>query len=413
MKTPARNCFRNAASTGVAFIFLLHVNTQSAQGYASGSVVGDMRQPPSVSGGTACPQRTRFDISNSLINRQWSNEFGFVPNNILTLDQTILGQIAEVEAVVRAAFDVWTGVAGSALTPASMDTLQQTDITNACVPSDGVNSICFSQKDSAFTAGVLAFTRVVSADTIGERLSPSTPPSTFVGQILDADVLLRPGDPYTTFATPEALPMNPTAYDLQSILTHELGHFFGFSHSAVWDAVMFPFAPPQGKFNGIRPTPGSPDAPLADDDRAGIRALYPDPLDTIHIGRISGRVLPASPLSVPFSPQDVTGVFPAQVVAVDTATGAIAAAAMAGWSCADPGPAQFDGSYSLEHLAVGPSQTYQIYAEPLDGPVTPDEVFGSVVLCRSSTTEVAWPPQFDCIVPPPAAPFSARIRPRP
>ena len=113
--------------------------------------------------------------------------------------------------------------------------------------------------------------------------------------------------------------------------------------------------------------------------------LYPDPSDTMHVGTISGHVLPANPLVLPVSPPGVTGIFPAQVVAVDNATGAVAAAVMAGWSCSDPGPAQFDGSFSIERLAVGTSQNYQIYAEPLDGPVTLGNVIYNLTsLCRNS-----------------------------
>ena len=164
---------------------------------------------------------------------------------------------------------------------------------------------------------------------MGEQLSSTTPPSTFVGEILDADALFLPGDPNMTFATPAALPSNPNAYDLESIVTHELGHSFGFDHSGVWGAMMFPFAPPPGQITGTRPTAQSPDAPLSDDDRTGLRILYPDPGDSAHIGTISGRVLPANPLALPLSPAGVTGIFPAQVVAVDNATGAVAAAVMA------------------------------------------------------------------------------------
>ena len=67
---------------------------------------------------------------------------------------------------------------------------------------------------------------------------------------MDADVLLLPGDPNTRFATPSALPANPNAYDLESIVTHELGHTFGFNHSGVWGAMMFPFAPAPGQIAG-------------------------------------------------------------------------------------------------------------------------------------------------------------------
>jgi hypothetical protein len=292
--------------------------------------------------------------------------------------------------------------------------LQRQPRAAACASSDGVNAICFNQLDAGFAFGVLAFTRVVSADTSGEQLSPGTLASKFVGQILDADVLLRASDPTTTFATPAALPANPNAYDLESILTHELGHSFGFGHSGVWGAMMFPFAPPPGEFTGTRPTAQTPDAELSDDDRTGLRVLYPDPSDAAHIGTIRGRVLPANSLALPLSPPDVTGIFPAQVVAVDSATGTVAAAVMAGWSCGDPGPAKFDGSFSLEKLAVGTALAYQIYAEPLDGPVTMDNVFYNLSsLCRNPASDPGWPAQYTCAVPAPTAPFSARIWPGP
>jgi hypothetical protein len=307
---------------------------------------------------------------------------------------------------------VWTGVSGTLLVPATLGTLQRTSTTSACSSSDGINSICFNQNDPGFTLGVLAFTRVISADTVGEQLSSTTTPSTFVGQILDADVLLLPGNANTTFATPAALPSNPNSYDLESILTHELGHTFGFNHSGVWNAMMFLYAPPPGQMTGTRPTTATPDAPLADDDRTGLRILYPNASDSVHIGTIGGRVLPANPLALPASPAGVTGIFPSQVVALDNATGAVIAATLAGWSCRGQGPAQFDGSFSLQRLMVGTSQSYRIYAEPLDGPV----VLGSVIynmtsLCRNASTDPGWPAPYACTVPAPAAPFSARLKP--
>jgi hypothetical protein len=332
----------------------------------------------------------------------------------LTADQTAAGRLNEIENAIQQSLGAWTGVPGSSLKPASLGTLQRTSSVTACTSTDGLNSICLDQNDPAFAVGVLAFTRVVSADTVGEQLSSSTLPSTFVGQILDADVLVRPADANTKFATPAALAANPNAYDLESILTHELGHSYGFSHSAVWRAMMFVFAPPPGQFTGSRPGTQSPDAPLSDDDRAGLRVLYPDPSDATHVGTIRGHVLPANPLVLPVSPAGVTGIFPAQVVAVDNVTGAVAAATIAGWTCGDPGPAQFDGTYSLDRLPVGPSQTYQIYAEPLDGPVTLGEVINSSrELCRNSASDPGWPAQFACTVPLAAAPFSARVRPGP
>jgi hypothetical protein len=397
----------------LAWIVCFHLIANSAGAYALGSAVGDMRQ--AAGGATSCPQLTRFDVSTpGTINRQWSTSLGTSPVTIITADQTPAGQLNEVENVIQQSLAAWTGVSGTLLKPTSLGTLQRNSSAIACNSSDGINSICLNQNDGAFAAGVLAFTRVVYADTVGERLSSSTAPSTFVGQILDADVLVRPADTTTKFATPVVLSANPNAYDLQSILTHELGHSFGFNHSAVWRAMMFPYAPPPGQITGTRPTAQSPDAPLSDDDRTGLRILYPDASDTAHVGAIRGRVLPANPLALPISPAGVTGIFPAQVVAVDSATGAVTAASMAGWTCTGAGPAQFDGSYSLDRLPVGPTQSYQIYAEPLDGPVTLDSViYNSTSLCRNPESDPGWPAQFSCTVPASVAPFSARSRPGP
>ena len=66
---------------------------------------------------------------------------------------------------------------------------------------------------------------------------------------------------------------------------------------------MFPFAAAPGTFAGERPTALQPDAPLADDDRAGLRTLYTDTNDTTYVGSIQGRVLPANPLSLPPIPR--------------------------------------------------------------------------------------------------------------
>jgi hypothetical protein len=406
-----RRTFRGTLSILAAILFLMQVTASLTGAYDLGTAVGDIRQTASLSGGTSCPQLTRFDISTpGAIDRQWSTSLGANPITILTADQSAAGQLNEIEAVIQTSLSAWTGVAGTSLSPSTLGPLQRTSIAAACSPTDGLNSICLNQDDPGFATGVLAFTRVVSADLAGEQISPTTAPSTFVGQILDADVLLLPGNTNVTFATPAALPANPNAYDLESIVTHELGHSFGFNHSGVWRAMMFPFAPPPGQWTGTRPTAQAPDAMLSDDDRTGLRVLYPDPSDSVHVGAISGQVLPANPAVLPASPAGVTGIFPAQVVAVDNATGAIAAAVLAGWSCSGPGPAQFDGTFSLQQLTVGPSQSYQIYAEPLDGPVELGNVIYNLTsLCRNSTSDPGWPSQFACTVPASTVPFSARL----
>jgi hypothetical protein len=173
--------------------------------------------------------------------------------------------------------------------------------------------------------------------------------------------------------------------------------------------MMYPYAPAPGTFNGPRPSAQQPDAPLGDDDRTGLRILYPDPADTVNIGVISGRILPANPLSLPLSPPGVTGIFGAHVVAVDQGSGAVIAGTMAGWSCPVPGPAQFDGAYQLDHLPLG--RTYTVYAEPLDGVVSPGQITPALAtLCRNSTTDPGWPPLQGCVVPAADTSFTTRFR---
>ncbi|HEY8715390.1 MAG TPA: matrixin family metalloprotease, partial [Candidatus Acidoferrum sp.] len=329
------------------------------------------------------------------------------PPTILTQDQTTAGRLNEVEQVITQALAVWQGVDGAAIRSVSMP-MNRTAIQNAC-GSDGVNSICLDQADLAFTPGVLAFSRVITADRIGVQIGTGTP-STEVGEILDADVYFNPSDATTTYATPQALASSPKAYDLESILTHELGQYLGFSHSAIWNAMMFPYAPTPGTFSGARPSATQPDAPLAEDDRTGLRILYPDPADTVRAGSISGHILNANPLSLPASPPGVTGVFGAQVIALDVASGAVVGATMGGYSCSGTRPANFDGSYVLERLPVG--RSYLVYAEPLNGAVDPSQISNATEsLCRNLNTDAGWPAQQSCVVPPVDTSFTVRTRP--
>jgi hypothetical protein len=411
--TPKENAMqtllRQFASLAMS-LFLILWSVITAQGYAFNEIVPDVRQPSSVSGGSACPVPAHQLTSAAAIAFRWSTALGTNPKTILTLDKTATGSLNEIEQVIQQSLGVWSGVSGTSLIPATFAPLLRNSTANLC-GSDGINSICFDQPDMAFTPGVLAFTRVITADQIGIQLG-SGAPSTQIGQILDADIYFNPSDSLVSFATPAALGSNPKSYDLESLLTHELGHSLGFSHSAVWGAMMFPFAPAPGTFTGMRPTAQQPDAPLGDDDRTGLRVLYHDPADVQFIGSIQGLILPANPLSLATSPPGVTGVFGAHVVAVDAASGAVIAGTLGGWSCQGPGPVQFDGTYQIGALAV--NHSYKIYAEPLNGAVGPSEVSNALVsLCRNSTTDPGWPPLQACVVPQPNIEFTTATRSAP
>jgi hypothetical protein len=373
---PAIECRRWARRYAVVFCWL-------AIGLAppAGAYLFDTTAPLAP----GCPQNDRWNLSlTAPLDRQWSTSLPTTKTIITAAQQGTSAQLNEVEQAIEDSFGAWSGVTGTTFNessyPGMIAPLARVATANACSNDqesnvDGLNTICFNQVSDGFTSGVLAFTRVITANAPGVSVGASGAAS-WAGQILDSDTLFRP-DGQAQFATPAGLTGAPAAYDLESLLIHEIGHWFGFDHSAVWRAIMFPYAPPPGQFLGNRPTPQQPDGPLSDDDRTGIRALYPDPNDTVNIGRIRGRVLPANSfelanLPAPSVNSSVTGVFGAHVVAVDSETGAVIAGALSGWSCNASGTAaQFDGSYDIERLPVG--HEYNVYAEPLSGLVAPSD----------------------------------------
>jgi hypothetical protein len=80
------------------------------------------------------------------------------------------------------------------------------------------------------------------------------------GDIYDVDMEINGLQPLST-----SDPVDPEAYDLQSIITHEAGHFLGLGHSLVPDATMW-----------TQYTTGTDSfRDLADDDIAGICTTYP------------------------------------------------------------------------------------------------------------------------------------------
>jgi len=355
-----------------------------------------------------CPQPNRWNLSLATpLNRRWSTAQPALqlPTILTVAAQNTPAQVTEIGQTITASFGVWSGVTGTTFNttefPGLLAPLEQVTAANSCTDDaddnvDGLNTICFNQSSAGFTSGVLAFTRTITANAPGAAVGAAAT-AAFAGQILDADTLFR-NDGQATFATPGALgtPQGHGAYDLESLLTHELGHWMGLDHSAVIRAMMFPFAPPPGTFLGFRPTGSVPDGALADDDRTGIRVQYPDPNDTLNVGAIRGRIVPANPFALaqfaaPSLGSPVTGMVGAHVVAVDAETGSVIAGTLGGWSCnaASP-PTQFDGSFDLERLPVG--HNYNLYAEPLMGLAVPgdfSELFAG--LCSSSVAPTCTP----------------------
>ncbi len=395
-----------------AILTVVTAGIPAARGYVFDTTV------PTAGG---CPQPDRWNLSLAApLSRQWSTSLPLAPPTIVTVaaSQTS-AQLTEIEQAITDSFTAWSGVTGTTFNatsyPGLISPIARVSAANSCSNDsesnvDGINTICFNQSSAGFASGVLAFTRVITANARGVSVGLSAT-SSFAGQILDSDSLVR-NDGQATFATPAALgtPQGAGAYDLETILAHELGHWFGLDHSAVWRSMMFPYAAPPGQFLGDRPTAQVPDGPLADDDRTGVRALYPDPNDAMDVGEIRGRVLPANLFALAMysatsTGSFVTGVAGAHVVAVDADTGSVIAGTLAGWTCDSSNPpSKFDGTFDIQRLPVG--HNYMIYAEPLDGLVVPGD-FGVALddICPAGGT----PP---CITPGVNASFNPRTRPR-
>jgi hypothetical protein len=161
------------------------------------------------------------------------------------------------------------------------------------------------------------------------------------GAITEADIALNP---YQQFSTDGTI----GTYDLESAVTHELGHLLGLDHSGVIGSTM---QPRQGR-NGLYNLPAFATRTLSDDDRSGVQALYGiKPALARTRGSISGVISRAGGKPV----------FGANVWVEDEENGRMIAAFTT----------QADGVYEFAGLTPG---KYRVLVEPLDGPIALDEL---------------------------------------
>lgn len=238
-----------------------------------------------------------------------------------------------VADVIQASFNTWTSAPNTAL-----PITRGADTSASSAGFDGINLICFvCSGDFSKEPETLAVTITTTADAPGQS-DQHGGASTFVGQIMDADTLFNPATTFATSAT--------DGQDLQTVATHELGHFLGLDHSAVVRALMYPFAP-------------TVEQTLSYDDVAGISALYPKSSPDVPTFSVSGVVrMNGSP---------VLGAH----VYVDSETAAEPFGAF-GVRKSPIGTLSFpDGTYTITGV---PADSYTVLAEPLDQPVTNSDV---------------------------------------
>jgi hypothetical protein len=165
---------------------------------------------------------------------------------------------------------------------------------------------------------------------------------TTTGEIVESDVFFN-----SAFAWSANAAGTEGRFDLQSIATHESGHFLGLGHSALGEtelsggsrrllaagAVMFPIAFSAGDVSGrtLRP-----------DDIAGVSDIYPNATFRDATGSVQGKVT-----------KNGQGVYGAHVIAFNLASGDL----VAGFTL------DASGGFVVAGLAPG---TYIIRVEPLD-----------------------------------------------
>lgn len=181
------------------------------------------------------------------------------------------------------------------------------------VAKDGTSSIVFTDNasDQALLNGALAITRIfVNSNT---------------GAITDTDVIFSAAVEFSTTLT-------PGTYDLQSVLTHELGHSLGANHSGVLGATMF-------QASGMQ---DNAQATLQQDDIAFATENYPL---TNTYGTIAGTLTDTNGNAVKGGL--VTAADPVKGITVGSFSSLV------------------DGTFSF----FAPPGNYEVWAEPLGGEV--------------------------------------------
>ena len=272
---------------------------------------------------TAQPAEAYLHLTSSTGSTQTPLKWNQTRVRWFTSDRGVAGvTAAQFQSAVAAGFATWEAV------PTASIAFQFVGFTSAePFDDDSISTFGFdAQPDLDRVLGATSFV----VDTL-------------TGEIVESDVFFNSIFTWSTVAAGDA-----GRFDLQSVATHEIGHFVGLGHSALGEteirtdggrrviasgAVMFPISLGRGI---------TADRTLQPDDIAGVSDLYPDGDFDDTTGAISGRVV-----------RNGTGVIGAHVVAFNPKTGVL----IGGFSIGEGGTFQIAGLTPGAHV---------IRVEPLD-----------------------------------------------
>lgn len=252
---------------------------------------------------------------------------------------------SDVAGAIRRSFSAWEAVGAIEFEQAWSERQSVSPSGNA---GDGVSLVTIAQSPE----NLLLFSRDQGDVSARTRVFYNGR-----GFITEADIVLNP---YQQFSTDGSI----GTFDLESTLTHEIGHLLGLEHSSVFGATMHDN---YGK-NGVFSLQSFSARTLADDDIASARAIYGTKGDQDGCcGKIVGRVQTSGKIARIL-----------QIWAEDAETGRVSAEILA----------SVDGNFRLEGLPAG---EYRLYAQ---GPQTTKlsvsaESLGRVTVEKGRTVTIA------------------------